>query len=219
MNFRRDGVKTHTGAKVTAVEEKDNQVFISLEKGEIICDTLLVATGQANADNLFAGSCPKPANVRGRFTVDEHGRTNVEGLYAIGDIITGAQLAHAASTQGKMVADYLAGRDGETDNALVPGCIYTSPEIATVGMTLDEAKDKGFDALMAKYLMAGNGRTLIAGTGRGFVKVVAEKESGHMAPSLCATGQATRLMNLPWRLPISLAIKICSKVCARTHLR
>ena len=181
MNFRRDGVKTHTGAKVTAVEEKDNQVFISLEKGEIICDTLLVATGRkANADNLFADGCPKPANVRGRFTVDEHGQTDVEGLYAIGDIITGAQLAHAASTQGKMVADYLAGRDGETDNALVPGCIYTSPEIATVGMTLDEAKDKGFDALMAKYLMAGNGRTLIAGTGRGFVKVVAEKESGRI---------------------------------------
>ncbi len=181
MNFRKNGVKVHTGAKVMAVEERDDQVVLSLENGEITCDTLLVATGRrANADHLFLDGCPKPTDVRGRFPVNQHGQTDVEGIYAVGDVTTGAQLAHAASTQGKMVADHLAGKDTETDIFLVPGCIYTCPEIATVGLTLQQAGERGLDAVVAKYLMAGNSRTLIAGTGRGFVKVVAEKETGRI---------------------------------------
>lgn len=115
---------------------------------------------------------------RGRVIVNEKFETSIPGVYAIGDLIFGAQLAHAASAQGIQVAEQLAGKEVSVDVNVVPGCVYTDPEIASVGITEDEAKEKGIAVKVGKFIMSANGKSLITKEERGFIKVVAEEESG-----------------------------------------
>ncbi len=97
-------------------------------------------------------------------------------MYAIGDLIFGAQLAHTASAQGIQVAEQLAGKEVSVDVNVVPGCVYTDPEIASVGITEDEAKEKGIAVKVGKFIMSANGKSLITKEERGFIKIVAEEE-------------------------------------------
>ena len=103
---------------------------------------VLCAVGRCpNTDGLFAEDATPEMN-RGRVVVNEKFETSIPGVYAIGDLIFGAQLAHAASAQGIQVVEQLAGKEVSVDVNVVPGCVYTDPEIASVGITEDEAKEK-----------------------------------------------------------------------------
>ena len=138
---------------------------------------VLCAVGRcANMDGLFGDGVDLEL-ARGRVVVDEHFATSMPHVYAIGDLIGGAQLAHAASAQGVAVAERLAGKVRSIDVNVIPGCVYTDPEIASAGLTEDEAKEKGIEVETGKFIMSANGRSIITKEERGFIKVVADKES------------------------------------------
>ena len=131
---------------------------------------------------------------RGRVVVNEKFETSIPGVYAIGDLIFGAQLAHAASAQGIQVAEQLAGKEVSVDVNVVPGCVYTDPEIASVGMTEDEAKEKGIAVKVGKFIMSANGKSLITKEERGFIKIVAEEESGMIVGAQMMCARATDMI-------------------------
>lgn len=192
MILKKRGIDIHTSAAVSAIEETpDGYIckYTEKEKEEEAKGAyVLCAVGRcANTDGLFAESTA-PELARGRIMVNEHFESSIPHVYAIGDLIGGAQLAHAASAQGIAVAEYLSGRKSSVDLNVVPGCIYTDPEIASAGMTEDEAKEKGIQVETGKFIMSANGKSLITKEERGFIKIVAEKETKKIlgAQMMCA---------------------------------
>lgn len=176
--LKKRGIDIHTAAGVKAVEEADGAYvcrFTEKEKEESVsAQYVLCAVGRCpNTDGLFDGV--QPEMERGRVLVDENFKTNIDDIYAIGDLIFGTQLAHAASAQGIAVVEHLAGKEPSVDVNVVPGCVYTDPEIASVGLTEDVAKEKGMAVKVGKFIMSANGKSLITKEERGFIKVVAEE--------------------------------------------
>ncbi len=181
MILKKRGVDIHTSASVQGIAQGD---------GELICtftekDKEYTARGQyvlcavgrrANTRGLFVPAYTPELN-RGRVVVDDHFATSLPGVYAIGDLIGGAQLAHAASAQGMAVARQLAGQTSTSDTGLVPGCVYTNPEIATVGLNEETAKAAGIPAEVGKFIMSANGKSLITQEERGFIKILAHRDT------------------------------------------
>ena len=120
--------------------------------------------------------------------VDEDFRTSIDGVFAIGDLVKGMQLAHLASAQGIFVAEKIAGKELSIDVHTVPGCVYTDPEIASVGVTEDEAKERGLAVKCGKFIMSANGKSLITKEERGFIKVIVEADTDVIigAQMMCA---------------------------------
>ena len=177
MLLKKRGVAIHTGAMVEKIEQEDGQLVCCFtEKGkaqQVGAQQILVAIGRRpNMQGLFAVGF-EVACERGRIVTDESFRTSVEGIYAIGDVTARIQLAHMASAQGICAAHIIAGQQPPINLNAVPGCIYTDPEIASVGITEDEAKAQGIPVKKGKYLMTGNGRSIIDEQERGFIKVIA----------------------------------------------
>ena len=176
MILKKRGIDIHTSAAVQGVEQ-DGELytctFIEKEKEvKASAQYVLCAVGRCpNTDGLF-GEGVEPVMERGRLVVDEDFKTSMEDVYAIGDLVKGMQLAHLASAQGIYVAEKLAGKVPKIDLSVVPGCVYTDPEIASVGMTEEDAKALGRDVKVGKFIMSANGKSLITQEERGFVKVV-----------------------------------------------
>ena len=117
---------------------------------------------------------------RNRIVVDESFETSVKGVYAIGDVTGGVQLAHAASAQGVAAAERMMGTESRMNFSIIPACIYTHPEIASVGMTERQAKDAGISYNIGKFPFRANGKALAMGQGEGFVKIIADKKYGEI---------------------------------------
>ena len=138
---------------------------------------ILSAVGRCpNTDGLFADSVAIEME-RGRVVVNAEFETSIPGVYAIGDLIFGAQLAHTASAQGLYVVEKIAGHTPSVSLEAVPGCVYTNPEIASVGLTEEEAKEKEIPVQIGKFMMSANGKSIISKEERGFIKIVAHQES------------------------------------------
>ena len=131
---------------------------------------------------------------RGRIIVNERLETSIPGVYAIGDVIPGIQLAHVAEAEGVFVAEEIAGETPSINLGIVPSCVYTSPEIGCVGMTDAEAKEAGIDVNVGKFLMSANGKSLIAAEERGFIKIVAEAATGKILGAQMMCGRATDMI-------------------------
>lgn len=177
--LKKRGVDIHTAAGVKGVRmDGDDCVCTYQEKDEMQearAEYVLCAVGRCpNTDGLFDADAV-PAMERGRVLVNERFESSIPGVYAIGDLIFGTQLAHAASAQATAVAEALAGKAPSVNVSVIPGCVYTEPEIGTVGITEDQAKEQGISARTAKYVMSGNGKSIITRSERGFIKVVAEE--------------------------------------------
>lgn len=177
--LKKRGIGIHTAAVVQDVEMAEGACvcrFVEKEKEESVsAQYVLCAVGRCpNTDGLFAEDV-QPEMERGRIIVDEKFKTSIEGVYAIGDLIKGAQLAHAASAQGIVVVEQLSGKEASVDLSVVPGCVYTDPEIASVGLTEEAAKERGIAVRTGKFIMSANGKSLITQEERGFIKVVAEE--------------------------------------------
>jgi dihydrolipoamide dehydrogenase len=114
---------------------------------------------------------------RGQIKTDAHWKTNIEGIYAIGDCITGPMLAHKAEDEGMAVAETIAGQAGHVNYGVIPGVIYTHPEVSNVGRTEDELKDAGVAYKAGKFSFMGNGRAKANHAADGFVKILADKET------------------------------------------
>ena len=164
-------------------------MFIEKEKEvRVSAQYVLCAVGRyPNTDGLFGDDVELDME-RGRVVVDDEFRTSMEGVYAIGDLVKGMQLAHLASAQGVYVAERIAGKESSIDVHTVPGCVYTDPEIASVGVTEDEAKEQGIAVKTGKFIMSANGKSLITKEERGFVKVIVEADTDVVigAQMMCA---------------------------------
>lgn len=141
-------------------------------------DCVLVANGRDPVtDGLFCGDFRLSMDERGHILVNDRFETSVPGVYAVGDVIGGMQLAHLASAQAVTVCERLAGQTPETCLDFVPNCVYTSPEIASVGLSEAAAKERGLRTAVGKYMMMGNGKTIIENGDRSFIKLVFDADS------------------------------------------
>ncbi|MCC8105521.1 MAG: dihydrolipoyl dehydrogenase [Clostridiales bacterium] len=192
LSMKKKGTDIHTGATVQSLTRTENGICCSyLEKEQtqtVTSQAVLIATGRRPyTQGLFAEGCA-PATERGRILIDKYYETNIPGIYAIGDLIGQIQLAHAAAAQGLRAVRHIAGIAGSTAPLLIPSCVYTTPEIASVGMTLDETKAKGIPAASHKVLSSANGKSVLTLQERGFIKVIYEEDTHTIlgAQLLCA---------------------------------
>lgn len=179
--LKRKGCQVATSAQVTRVEACDQGVRVHYQaknKEQIVeAQAVLVATGRSgNIANLFE---EEPCeSQRGYAVVDSHYQTSIPHIFAIGDIIWGStSLAHGATAEGIEVARFLTGASPLKDTRFVPGCVYTTPEIATVGLTEKAAREAGYDVVVHKQPFGANGKAVITSMDRGFVKIVADASS------------------------------------------
>ena len=198
MVLKKRGVSIHTGAMVEKLEQDENGLVCHFtEKGKaqaVPAQQVLVAIGRRpNTQGLFAEGF-EVACERGRIVTDENFRTSVDSIYAIGDVTSKIQLAHMASAQGICAVHTITGQNPPIDLRYVPGCIYTDPEIASVGITEDEAKQQGIPVKKGKFLMTGNGRSLIDEQERGFIKVLAHQETDVILGAQLMCSRATDIV-------------------------
>ncbi len=177
------GITFNLEAKVTGAEVLKTKVKLSFEdkKGEqqtIEGDKVLVAVGRRpNPHTAGIKEAGVELDERGFIKVDEHWQTNLEGVYAIGDLIHGPMLAHKAEDEGVAVAELVAGKPAHVNYDAIPNVVYTEPELAGVGKTEDECKKEGIKVKTGKFYFRGNGRALALGITDGLVKVVADAET------------------------------------------
>ena len=171
--YRKRKIAVRTGARFASAEDRADEVVVRLEDGtELAADLLLVAVGRGPVtDGLGFAECGV-AMERGYVITDEYGRTSVPGVYAVGDIVPGLQLAHRGFAHGIMVAEHIAGLDpAPVDETTIPRVTYCEPEIASVGLTEEQARERHTDVETVEYNLGGNGKSQILGT-QGFVKLV-----------------------------------------------
>ncbi|RDJ22468.1 dihydrolipoyl dehydrogenase [Bosea caraganae] len=178
--LQKQGFEFHLGSKVTKVETGKKGTVVTVEPsagGEaktLSADIVLVAIGRRpNTDGLGLEGAGV-ATERGRVTIDDHFRTNVPGIYAIGDVVRGPMLAHKAEDEGVAVAEIIAGKAGHVNYDAIPGIIYTAPEVATIGKTEEELKAAGIAYKIGKFPFTANGRARAIRHTDGFVKVLAD---------------------------------------------
>ncbi len=180
----KQGMEFKLSSKVTGAKKTKTGVSLSVEpaaggKAETVKgDVVLVAIGRKPyTDGLGLNNIGVEMDDRGRITVDETFETSVEGIYAIGDVIAGPMLAHKAEEEGVILAEMLAGQSGHIDYNLVPGVVYTEPEIANIGQTEEQLKEAGIAYNVGKFPFMANGRARAMNTTDGFVKILADKET------------------------------------------
>lgn len=179
--LKKQGIKIMTGTGLKEVQQSMDGLIVIVEnekgKTELKCDYLLSAAGRKpNTDGLNLEAASIDYDKKG-IKVDEDYKTSAEGVYAIGDVIGGTMLAHISSEEGKVCVEKLCGHHADVNYDAVPSCIFTFPEVATSGMTEDEAKANNIEYLAGKSMFGANGKALTMGEGEGFVKVLADKES------------------------------------------
>ena len=163
---------TKTKAKVTYKLRKDDSEHV------IDADTVLVATGRRPfTDGLGLDALGVEMSERGQIKTGSDWQTNIKGIYAIGDAIDGPMLAHKAEDEGMAAAEQIAGKHGHVNYGVIPGVIYTHPEVANVGKTEQELKDSGQNYKVGKFSFMGNGRAKANFAGDGFVKILADKDT------------------------------------------
>ncbi|MGB0658665.1 MAG: dihydrolipoyl dehydrogenase [Mangrovicoccus sp.] len=179
----KQGLDFVLGAAVQSVEKgSPTKVTYKLKKDDsehvIECDAVLVATGRRPyTEGLGLGALGVEMTQRGQIAVDAHWKTNIDGVYAIGDVIEGPMLAHKAEDEGMAVAEVVAGKHGHVNYSVIPGVVYTHPEVATVGATEEQLKAEGRAYKVGKFSFMGNGRAKAVFTAEGFVKLLADKET------------------------------------------
>jgi dihydrolipoamide dehydrogenase len=182
--LKKQGLKFVLGAAVQGAEagKKGAKVTYKLRKTDaeasVEADVVLVATGRrpytAGLGLEALGVAMEP---RGQVRTDGHFATNIKGLYAIGDAITGPMLAHKAEDEGMALAEILAGKHGHVNYGVIPGVVYTTPEVASVGATEEQLKNQGRAYKVGKFSFMGNGRAKAVFQGEGFVKMLADKDT------------------------------------------
>ena len=187
--YRKKGINVMTNSSVERVDTSGNGVkaFVKTEKGEIVleADVVLSAVGVvANIENIGLDTLGVKTD-KGKVLVDAYSNTNIEGIYAIGDITPGQALAHVASKEAIICVEAFANKEGKyhhmpepLDYDNVPGCTYCSPEIASVGLTEKQAREAGYELKVGKFPFSASGKASAAGSTEGFVKVIFDAKYG-----------------------------------------
>jgi len=203
MSLEKKGVDVHVSSPVQKIEKDGDKLAVVLknkkeEEITIVADKVLMSVGRKPVTKgVFSDDFLTKYDVldqKGFIKVDKTYQTACPSVYAIGDCIGGVQLAHTATAEGRSAVAMMLGEEATIDMTTVPSCIYTDPEIAVVGLTADEAKDQGIEVVTKKYPMSANGKTLIAGLDRGFVKIVAREEDHVIIGAHLLCGRASDLI-------------------------
>ncbi len=180
----KQGLKFVLGAAVQGATVQDGKATVTWKarkddkEGSAVADAVLVATGRRPyTEGLGLEALGVELLPRGQVKVDDHWQTSVPGIYAIGDAVPGPMLAHKAEDEGMAVAEVIAGRHGHVNYGVIPGVIYTTPEVATVGKTEEQLKEEGRAYKVGKFPFMGNARAKAVFQGEGFVKLLADKET------------------------------------------
>src|SRR5690625_223130 len=181
--LKQKGVELITQAMAKGVEEYEDGVTVTYEAkgGEATIDAnyVLVTVGRRpNTDELGLEQVGIELDERGLIEIDKQCRTNIPNIYAIGDVVAGQPLAHKASYEGKVAAEAISGEKSEIDYLAMPAVVFSEPEIATVGYTVDEAKEKGYNAKASRFPFAANGRALSLNDADGFMNLITREEDG-----------------------------------------
>jgi len=182
--LEKQGFAFKLGTKVTGVDTSGNRLVAKIEPAaggdaqSLEADVVLVCIGRAPfTDGLGLQEAGVALDNRGRIQTNSHFATSVKGIYAIGDVIAGPMLAHKAEDEGVACAEILAGQAGHVNYDVIPGVVYTTPEIASVGKTEEELKDAGTAYTVGKFPFTANGRSKVNQTTDGFVKVLADAKT------------------------------------------
>ncbi|MEM4310999.1 MAG: dihydrolipoyl dehydrogenase [Nitrososphaerales archaeon] len=174
--LERKGVKVLTNSKIQKIEGKEGEKKVIIEDGrEIKGELVILGLGRKpNSDSLGLENLGIQT-LKGRIVVNDKMETNVKGIYAIGDV-TGGGFAHEAMEEGIIAVKNIMNKDGKMDHALIPRCIYTIPEVASIGLREEDAKAKGYNISLGRFSFSANGRASTMGEREGFVKVILDRD-------------------------------------------
>jgi len=206
--FKKQGFDIRTGTKVTGCSVKGKKATLTMEPAKggdsetMEADVVLVAIGRKpNIDGLDLDKSGVETNDRGQIEVGHDFQTDVAGVYAIGDVTPGPMLAHKAEDEGIAAAEFIAGQQGIINHDLIPGVVYTYPEIANIGLTEEEVKESGVEYKVGKFVFAANSRAKTNRDTEGYVKIIADAKTdrvlgAHIISSLAGTliAQVTQAM-------------------------
>ncbi|MEK1864915.1 MAG: FAD-dependent oxidoreductase, partial [Rhizobium leguminosarum] len=199
--LEKRGLKIFTSAKVSKVDKATNSVTAHVETADgkvqqITADRLISAVGvQGNIENLGLEALGVKTD-RGCVVIDGYGKTNVAGIYAIGDVAGPPMLAHKAEHEGVVCVEKIAGLPNvhPTDKGKVPGCTYCNPQVASVGITEAKAKELGRDIRVGRFSFAANGKAIALGEDQGMVKVIFDKKTGELLGAHMVGAEVTELI-------------------------
>ena len=198
-SFEKQGIKIHTNAKVTKLDKKADSVTATFEEGgktqSITVERVISAVGVVgNIENLGLEKIGVKTD-RGVVLTDPLSRTNIPGIYAIGDVAGPPMLAHKAEHEGVICVEAIKGlKVHPLDKKLIPGCTYCSPQIASVGLTEQAAKEKKLDVRVGRFPFAANGKAIALGEDQGMVKVIFDKKSGALVGAHMVGAEVTELI-------------------------
>jgi dihydrolipoamide dehydrogenase len=198
-SFEKQGIKIYTNSKVTKLDKKTDSVTATIEEGgisqAITVERVISAVGvTGNIENLGLEKLGVKTE-RGIVVVDQYNKTNVPGIYAIGDVSGPPMLAHKAEHEGEICIEAIKGLDPHPLNKLIiPGCTYCSPQVASVGLTEQAAKDKKLDIRVGRFPFIGNGKAIALGEDQGLVKVIFDKKTGQLLGAHMVGAEVTELI-------------------------
>lgn len=197
MSLKKKGITILPKAKVCEIKKEDTllcEYEIGEKKEKVSANGILIATGRkANTEGLFSESFH--LNMDGNFIkVDSNFQTSVKGIYAIGDVTRGKQLAHVATAQGIVAVEHMCNKTSTINLSIVPSCIYTNPEVAVVGLSKDEGKEMGIDVKVGKYPLHSNCKAMISGDERGYIKVIIDASTNRIIGSEIVCARATDMI-------------------------
>jgi dihydrolipoamide dehydrogenase len=197
--MEKQGMTIMTGAKVTKVEKGANSVTATIDDGKqvqtITAERMISAVGVVgNVENLGLERLGLKMD-RGTVVTDGLGRTNVPGIYAIGDVAGPPMLAHKAEHEGVICVETIKGMHTHAmDKAKIPGCTYCHPQVASVGLTEAKAKEQGFDIRVGRFPFIGNGKAIALGEPEGLVKTIFDKKTGQLLGAHMVGAEVTELI-------------------------
>ena len=199
-SFEKQGIKIFTGAKVTKLEKKGDTVTATIDDGkggtyQLTVERVISAVGVVgNIENLGLEKIGVKTE-RSAIVIDEFCRTNVPGIYAIGDVAGPPLLAHKAEHEGVICVEAIKGlHPHPMDRRMIPGCTYSSPQIASVGLTEQAAKEKKIDIRVGRFPFVGNGKAIAMGEDQGLVKVIFDKKTGQLLGAHMVGAEVTELI-------------------------
>ncbi len=199
-SLKKRGVEVILKAKAKGYKKVKSGLELTYEldgkSANVECDQILVTVGRKpNSENIGLTKAGLAADQRGFITVDKQLRTKIPHIYAIGDVVGGMMLAHKASKEGIVAAEVIAGHKTSFDTTIIPAVVFTDPEIASVGYTLEDARKQGFsDAHEGQFPFAALGKALASGESDGFVKVVADRKTGRLLGVHIVGNEASALL-------------------------
>jgi len=195
--LRKKDIDIYTSTKVEESKKSGSKFKLKLSGGEKLeAEKILISVGRGpNSSGIGLEDIGVATDERGYIKVDSKMRTNIPGIYAVGDVVGGLQLAHVASEEGKIVAGIIAGKDEEMDYSVIPWAVFTSPEIGTVGLNTKQAREKGYTVCVGNFPFSNSGKAFITGETEGFVSIVTNKDTGEILGAQIVGPRASDLVH------------------------